>query len=106
MVFLAGIGSEHEQTGKIMYPGDLDAQCRYAYRKLKKVLAHNGAGMADVVKQVTYVIDARHQQAAGECRRQAYGKAPLPAHTFLNVSQLAWPAMLVEIDVIAMVPLR
>jgi enamine deaminase RidA (YjgF/YER057c/UK114 family) len=98
MVFLAGIGSEHEQTGKIMYPGD--------FRKLKKVLAHNGAGMADVVKQVTYVIDARHQQAAGECRRQAYGKAPLPAHTFLNVSQLAWPAMLVEIDVIAMVPLR
>ena len=102
----AGIGSEHEQTGKIMYPGNFAAQCRYAYRKLKKVLARNGAGMADVVKQVTYVIDARHQQAAGECRRQAYGKAPLPAHTFLNVSQLAWPAMLVEIDVIAMVPLR
>ena len=24
MVFLAGIGSEHEQTGKIMYPGDFD----------------------------------------------------------------------------------
>jgi len=61
MVFLAGIGSEHEQTGKIMYPGNFAAQCRYAYRKLKKVLARNGSGMADVVKQVTYVIDARHQ---------------------------------------------
>ena len=106
MIFLAGIGSEHEQSGKIMHPGDFAAQCRYAYRKLKKVLARNGASMADVVKQVTYVIDARHQQLAGKCRRQAYGKAPLPAHTFLNVSQLAWPAMLVEIDVIAMVPLR
>ena len=104
MIFLAGIGSEHEQTGKVMHPGDFSAQCRYAYRKLKKVLARNGASMADVVKQVTYVIDARHQQLAGECRRQAYGKAALPAHTFLNVSQLAWPAMLVEIDVIAMVP--
>lgn len=23
MIFLAGIGSEHEQTGKIMHPGDL-----------------------------------------------------------------------------------
>ena len=89
-----------------MYPGNFAAQCRYAYRKLKNVLARNGAGMADVVKQVTYVIDARHQQAAEECRRQACGKAPLPAHTFLNVSQLAWLAMLVEIDVIAMVPLR
>jgi 2-iminobutanoate/2-iminopropanoate deaminase len=70
------------------------------------VLARNGASMADIVKQVTYVIDARHQQLAGKCCRQAYGKAPLPAHIFLNVSQLAWPAMLVEIDVIAMVPLR
>jgi 2-iminobutanoate/2-iminopropanoate deaminase len=106
MIFLAGIGSEHEQTGKIMYPGDFVGQCRYAYRKLKKVLARNGASMNDVVKQVTYVIDARHQKLAGECRRQAYGSAPLPAHTFLNVSQLAWPDMLVEIDVIAMVPLR
>ncbi|HYV69249.1 MAG TPA: RidA family protein [Pseudolabrys sp.] len=106
MIFLAGIGSEHEQTGKIMHPGDFTAQCRYAYRKLKKVLARNGATMADVVKQVTYVIDARHQQLAGKCRLRAYGKAPLPAHTFVNVSQLAWPAMLVEIDVIALVPQR
>jgi enamine deaminase RidA (YjgF/YER057c/UK114 family) len=64
MIFLAGIGSEHEQTGKIMHPGDFSAQCQYAYRKLKKVLARNGATMADVVKQVTYVIDARHQQLA------------------------------------------
>ena len=106
MLFLAGIGSEHEQNGKIMYPGDFKAQCRYAYRKLKKVLARNGATMNDVVKQVTYVVDARHQQLAGQCRREAYGDAPLPVHTFLNVSQLAWPAMLVEFDVIAMVPLR
>src|SRR5215831_2452685 len=104
IIFLAGIGSEHEQTGKILYPGDFDAQCRYAFLKMKKVLARNGATMADVVKQVTYVIDARHQQLAGKCRLRAYGKAPLPAHTFVNVSQLAWPAMLVEIDVIAMVP--
>jgi 2-iminobutanoate/2-iminopropanoate deaminase len=106
IIFLAGIGSEHEQTGKIMHPGDFSAQCQYAYSKLKKVLARNGATMADVVKQVTYVIDARHQQLAGKCRLRAYGKALLPAHTFVNVSQLAWPAMLVEIDVIAMVPQR
>jgi len=106
MIFLAGIGSEHEQTGKILYPGNFTRQCRYAYEKLKKVLARNGATMADVVKQVTYVTDARNQPDAGKCRREAYGNAPLPAHTFLNVNQLAWPDMLVEIDVIAMVPLK
>jgi enamine deaminase RidA (YjgF/YER057c/UK114 family) len=106
MIFLAGIGSEHEQTGKILYPGNFTRQCRYAYKKLKKVLARNGATMADVVKQVTYVTDARYQPDAGKCRREAYGNAPLPAHTFLNVNQLAWPDMLVEIDVIAMAPLK
>ena len=106
MIFLAGIGSEHEQTGKIMYPGDFDAQCRYAFRKLKKVLAKNGARLSDVVKQVTYVTDARYVRDASERRREAYGSAPLPAHTFINVSQLAWPDMMVEIDVIAMVPAR
>ncbi|HKS84230.1 MAG TPA: RidA family protein [Pseudolabrys sp.] len=106
MIFLAGIGAEHEQSGEILYPGDFTRQCRYAYKKLKKVLARNGATMADVVKQVTYVTDARCQSTAGVCRREAYGGAPLPAHTFVNVSQLAWPNMLVEIDVIAMVSLN
>ncbi len=105
MIFLAGIGAEHENAGKILYPGDFTRQCRYAYRKLKKVLARNGATMADVVKQVTYVTDIRYQKQAGECRREAYGEI-LPAHTFLNVSQLAWPDMLVELDVIAIVPLK
>src|SRR5215470_15740563 len=33
MIFLAGVGSEHEQTGKILYAGDFDAQCRYAFLK-------------------------------------------------------------------------
>jgi 2-iminobutanoate/2-iminopropanoate deaminase len=106
MIFLAGIGSEHEQTGKIMYPGNFDGQCRYAFRKLKKVLARNGATLSDVVKQVTYVTDARYVNQAGARRRAAYGDAPLPAHTFVNVSQLAWPDMMVEIDIIAMVPAR
>lgn len=105
MIFLAGIGAEHEDDGHILYPGDFARQCRYAYKKLKKVLARNGATMADVVKQVTYVTDIRHQKQASDCRREAYGDT-LPAHTFLNVNQLAWPDMLVELDVIAIVPPR
>ena len=104
MIFLAGIGAEHEDNGEIMHVGDFDAQLRYAYQKLKNVLAKNGATMADVVKQVTYVTDIRFSKASGAIRAEAYGDAPLPAHTMLNVTQLAWPSMLVEIDIIAMVP--
>jgi enamine deaminase RidA (YjgF/YER057c/UK114 family) len=106
LIFLAGIGSEHEDSGEIMHPADFAAQLRYAYQKLKNVLAKNGATMADVVKQVTYVTDIRYGRESTAIRAEAYGDAPLPAHTMLNVTQLAWPGMLVEIDIIAMVPGR
>jgi len=105
MIFLAGIGAEHEVHGEIQHPDDFAAQCRYAYGKLRNVLAQNGASMADVVKQTTYVTDVRFQKMAGECRSEAYSGLPLPAHTFLTISQLAWPHMLVEFDVIAVAPL-
>lgn len=35
---------------------------------------------------------------------EAFGNAPIPASTFLVVSQLAWPYMAIEIDVMAMLP--
>jgi enamine deaminase RidA (YjgF/YER057c/UK114 family) len=104
MIFVAGIGSEHEETGDPLFKDDFQAQCRYAYQKLKAVLEKNGATMHDVVKQVTYVTDVRYWKDASAIRAEQYGDAPLPVHTFLNVNQLAFPGMLVEIDVIAMVP--
>lgn len=103
-IFLAGIGAEHENDGTIQHLGDFEAQCRYAYAKLIKALARHGATLGDVVKQVTYVTDPRFQSDAGRLRTEHYGSMPLPAHTFLVVSHLAWPGMLVELDVIAMVP--
>lgn len=103
MLFLAGIGAEHEDDGAIQHLGDFEAQCRYAYAKLINVLARHDATLGDVVKQVTYVTDPRFQADAGRLRAEHYGATPLPAHTFLVVSQLAWPGMLVELDVTAMV---
>jgi enamine deaminase RidA (YjgF/YER057c/UK114 family) len=106
MIFLAGIGAEHEETGEIMYPGDFPAQLQYAYRKLAALLDRHGATMADVVKQVSYYVDVRYTKEGVAIRAAAYGDAPLPAHTSLTVSALAWPGMLCEIDVIAVVPLK
>jgi len=105
MIFLAGVGSEDEngKGGDILHKGDFLGQCRYAYDKIKRALAKNGAGMGDIVKITTYVTDMRFQADYGKCRVEAFGDAPLPAHTFLNITQLAWPGMLVEVDVTAMV---
>jgi 2-iminobutanoate/2-iminopropanoate deaminase len=105
MIFLAGVGAEDEGAtrGVIRHLGDFMGQCRYAYDKIKRILEKNGATLADTVKIVTYVIDIRFQMDAGKCRGEAFAGLPLPVHTFLNINQLAWPGMLVEVDVTAVV---
>ena len=103
-VFLAGVGAEAEKDGSILHLGDFAAQCNYAYEKIRKLLAAHGATMADVVKLVTYVVDIRDRDAMNKCRAAAFKGGPLPVHTFLAISGLARPGMLVEMDVIAAVP--
>jgi 2-iminobutanoate/2-iminopropanoate deaminase len=103
-VFLAGIGPEGEGDGKIVEQGNFIGQCNYAYMKIKKLLQEQGAAMKDVVRIVTYITDIRFFQDALKCRRDAFGDAPIPASTLLNVPQLAWPYMMIEIDVTAMLP--
>ena len=105
MIFLAGVGAEDEGAtrGVIRNLGDFMGQCRYAYDKIKRALEKNGATLADTVKIVTYVTDIRFQIDAGKCRGEAFAGMPLPVHTFLNINQLAWPGMLVEVDVTAVV---
>jgi 2-iminobutanoate/2-iminopropanoate deaminase len=108
MIFLAGVGAENEngQAGDILHKGDVVEQCKYALEKIKKTLEKHGAGLGDVVKMVTYLTDIRASADVGKCRQDAFGTIPLPAHTLLNISQLAWPGMLIEIDVTAIAPLK
>jgi 2-iminobutanoate/2-iminopropanoate deaminase len=108
LIFLAGVGAEDEngKGGDILHKGDFMAQCKYAYDKIKRLLEKHGATLADVAKMVTYMTDVRYQPDYGKCRVEAFGNNPLPAHTLLTISQLAWPGMLVEIDVTAVVPIK
>lgn len=108
-IYLAGVGAEDEkapagQSAPILHLGNPYEQCRYAYEKIKRSLASQGATLADVVKQVVYVTDIRYQADVGKCRKEAYGNGPIPANTFLVISALAIPGMLLEIDVTAVVP--
>jgi 2-iminobutanoate/2-iminopropanoate deaminase len=107
-IYLAGVGAEDENgpagaSAPILHPGNPYEQCRYAYDKIKRLLAAHGASLADAVKQVVYVTDVRFQADVAKCRREAYGGGPIPANTFLVISALAIPGMLLEIDVTAVV---
>jgi 2-iminobutanoate/2-iminopropanoate deaminase len=107
-IYLAGVGAEDETapagaSAPIRHLGDPYAQCKYAYDKIGRALASQGATLADVVKQVVYVTDIRFLPSYGKCRGEAYGNAPIPVNTFLVVSGLAIEGMLIEIDVTAVV---
>ena len=105
MIFLAGVGAEDENgpRGNIRNAGDFVAQCRYAYDKIKRVLAMHGASLSDVVKITTYMTDLRNRLNMGKCIGDTWGDVVFPAHTLIGVSALAFPEMLVEVDATAIV---
>ena len=84
-IYLAGIGAEDENgpagaSAPILHPGNPYEQCcRYAYDKIKRLLAAHGASLADAVEQVIYVTDVRFQADVAKGRREAYGDGPIPA---------------------------
>lgn len=107
IIYLGGIGAEDEnstQGGVIRYLGDFSGQCRYAWDKIKRLLAKHDATVENIDKVVTYVTDIRYFFDAGKCRAEAYGGATQPAGTFLVINALAWPGMLIEVDVTASTP--
>jgi 2-iminobutanoate/2-iminopropanoate deaminase len=104
IIYLGGIGAEDENSdkgGAILSLGDFDGQCRYAWDKIKRLLAKHDATVENIDKVTTYVTDIRYFAQAGKCRAEAFGGAEQPAGTFLVISALAWPGMLIEVDVTA-----
>ncbi|HWL53074.1 MAG TPA: RidA family protein [Chthoniobacteraceae bacterium] len=107
LLYLSGIGAEEggSQPGAIRHPGNVYEQTRTAYRKAAELLARHGACLKDVVKITTYLLDTRECPNYHRARREAFeGIADLPAHTLIIVHGLAWPGMLVEVDLTAAIP--
>jgi enamine deaminase RidA (YjgF/YER057c/UK114 family) len=106
LLYLSGIGAEDagDKPGVIHHPGNVYQQTRLAYEKAAALLARHGASLADVVKISAYLLDAREAPNYHRARAEAFaGIAGLPAHTFLFINALAWPGMLVEVDLTAVV---
>ena len=102
-IYLAGVGAEDEAAaaGKVRNTDDVYAQCKYAWDKIKRTLDKQNAALTDIVKVTTYVTDMRSRDDVGKCRSEVFGSLPLPAHTLVGVTALAWPGMMVEVDVTA-----
>ena len=88
--------------GKLAGPGDMYAQAKQAIRNVEKALAQAGASLADVVRTRVFVTDIGRLPEAARAHGEVFGDIR-PASTMVEVSALAEPEMLVEIEAIAVV---
>ena len=82
------------------------AQAMQVMENIKTALASVGGGFEHVVKLTSYLTNLEAPGAEFREVRGSYfpNKAALPASTLLQISRLANPAYLVEVEVIAILP--
>lgn len=81
---------------------DAEEQARAAIGIIADALARVDASLADVVRTVTYVTDIADMEAVARAHREAFGGIG-PVATLVEVSALALPEYLVEIEAYAIV---
>ena len=86
--------------GNVVGKGDIKAQTRQVMENLKAVLEAAGASMADVVKVTAYVTDISSLAETHDIRAQYFSDSP-PASTGVEISALAFPDLLLEIEAVA-----
>jgi enamine deaminase RidA (YjgF/YER057c/UK114 family) len=108
MVFVGGQISADEQ-GRVIGEGDITLQTKNVFEAIGRVLEEANASWEDVVKLNTYYVfdgegdDIRLFWEKMTETRLKYIPNPGPAATAVRVAGLAYPGLLIEADVIAIV---
>lgn len=91
-----------DETGRVIAPGDPYRQAYAVLQKIERALNAAGAAMTGVVRTRIYVTDIDHWEAIGRAHGEFF-RDVRPASTLVAVSRLIDPAMLVEIEVDAVI---
>jgi enamine deaminase RidA (YjgF/YER057c/UK114 family) len=102
LVFTAG-ACPLDSEGKIVAPGDYEAQARQAVDNLRVALADAGSGFDRVLKTTVYVAASERPELVRVWNVVEAGFAPArPPSTLLGVALLGYPEQLVEIEAVAL----
>ena len=101
-VYIAGQVA-FDKSGNIVGKGDFAAQTTQVFENLKAALAAAGATFDNVVKNNMYITNMAKIQTLREIRSKYYGENA-PASTLVEVSKLARPEFMIEIELIAVLP--
>ena len=87
--------------GQLVGGDDVVAQTRQVFANLAAVLAAAGATFADVVKVTVYLTNIEDRARINSVRQEVF-RDTRPASTLVEVSALATPGAMVEIDAVAL----
>lgn len=91
-----------DKDGNTVGKGDMRAQFRQVGENIKAGLEAAGASLEDLVKTNTYVTDMDAFFTCVDIRDEYFGPG-FPTSTTVEVSRLAVPDMMIEIEAIAIV---
>ncbi len=100
-IYVSGLTSRNKE-GEVVGVGDIELQTETVLENIKTILAAAGATMDDVVKVTVFVRDMEQLDRIYDVRRRYFGE-PYPASSMVEVSGLADPELLIEIEAIAVV---
>jgi enamine deaminase RidA (YjgF/YER057c/UK114 family) len=92
-----------DAEGKLVGENDAAAQTEQILKNLQAVVEGCGGTLDDVVKITIFVTDPSYRPAVAAARLKWFKEGQWPASTYLVVSALAVPTMLVEIEAVAMI---
>jgi isochorismate pyruvate lyase len=101
-VFVAGTAPVAESGSGVHAPGDAYAQARRCLELIENALKELGANRTHVVRTRLYVTDISRWAEYGKAHAEFFAGHP-PTATMVEVKSLIDPAMLVEIEVDAVV---
>ena len=90
------------EDGKLTGEGDVYLQARQSLRNIEWALQEAGASLREVVQTRIYLTDIDRWEEAARAHAEAFAEVK-PASSMVEVSRLAEPAMLVEIEAVAVV---
>ena len=89
-----------DEHGQLVGSEDVVAQARQVFANIGKVLAAAGARFADIVKVTVYLLNVDDRARINPVRQDVFGRVR-PASTLIEVSRLAVPGALLEVDAVA-----
>ena len=97
---IAYVSGMTARAGEKVSGNDEYEQSKAIFTKIKHMLEAAGGAMADVVKITVYVTNIKNNTKVWQARREFF-TGNFPASTLVEVSALAAPEILVEIEAIA-----